>query len=54
MDGFESNEGVIIVAALRGTQVKTATGDLALAAGDRVVVYCLPAALSKMDAFFTA
>ena len=47
-------EGVIIVAALRGTQVKTATGDLALAAGDRVVVYCLPAALSKMDAFFTA
>ncbi len=46
-------DGVIIVTALRGTQVKTATGDLALAAGDRVVVYGLPASLSKMESLFT-
>jgi Trk K+ transport system NAD-binding subunit len=47
-------DGVIIVTALRGGQVKTATGDLALVAGDRVVVYCLPAALPKMESLFTA
>lgn len=47
-------DGVIIVTALRGTKVRTATGDLELAAGDRVVVYCLPAALSKMESLFTA
>lgn len=47
-------DGVIIVAALRGGQVKTATGDLVLAGGDRVVVYCLPAAMSKMESLFTS
>ncbi|MGD9782760.1 MAG: Trk system potassium transporter TrkA [Kiritimatiellia bacterium] len=47
-------DGVIVVTALRGTQVKTATGDLALAAGDRVVVYCLPDAVAKMEPLFTA
>ena len=47
-------DGVIVVTALRNGQVKTATGDLTLAAGDRVVVYCLPAAMSKMETFFTA
>ena len=47
-------DGVIIATALRGTQVKTATGDLVLAAGDRVVVYCLPDAVSKMEPLFTA
>ena len=47
-------DGVIIATALRGTQVKTATGELALAAGDRVVVYCLPGAVSKMESLFTA
>ena len=46
-------DGVIIVSTLRGTQVRTATGDLVLAAGDRVVVYCLPAAVSKMESLFT-
>jgi trk system potassium uptake protein TrkA len=46
--------GVIIVAAQRSGQVKTATGDLALAAGDRVVAYCLPAAMPKMEALFSA
>ena len=46
-------EGVLIVTALRNKQVKTATGDLVLAAGDRVVVYCLPSALPKMESFFT-
>ena len=45
-------DGVIVVTALRNGQVKTATGDLVLAAGDRVVVYCLPAAMSKMEALF--
>ena len=47
-------DGVIIVTALRGTQVKTATGDLVLAAGDRIVVYCLPAAQGRMKSLFTA
>ncbi len=47
-------DGVIIVTALRSGQVKTATGDLVLTTGDRVVVYCLPAALSKMEPLFTA
>lgn len=47
-------EGVIIVTALRGTQVKTATGDLVLAAGDRIVVYCLPEAVARMKSLFTA
>jgi Trk K+ transport system NAD-binding subunit len=42
------------VTALRGGQVRTPTGDLVLAAGDRVVVYCLPTALSKMESLFTA
>jgi trk system potassium uptake protein len=47
-------DGVIIATALRKGQVQTATGDLALAEGDRVVVYCLPAAVSKMESLFTA
>ena len=47
-------DGVIIVSSLRKGQVRTATGDLVLAAGDRVVVYCLPAAVAKMETFFTA
>jgi len=41
--------GVIIVTALQEGQVRTAMGDLVLMEGDRVVVYCLPSALSKMD-----
>ncbi len=47
-------DGVIIVTALRNGQVKTATGDLSLAAEDRVVVYCLPSAVAKMEPLFTA
>lgn len=47
-------DGVIIVSALRGTQVKTATGDLALAAGDRVAVYCLPDAVARMEPLFAS
>ena len=47
-------DGVIIVTALRGTKIQTATGDLVLAEGDRVVVYCLPAAMAKMESLFTA
>jgi trk system potassium uptake protein len=47
-------DGVIIVTALRAGQVRTATGDLVLAAEDRVVVYCLPAAVSRMESLFTA
>ena len=47
-------DGVIIATAMRNGQIKTATGDLALAAGDRVVVYCLPDAVSKMEPLFTA
>jgi trk system potassium uptake protein len=51
---LELPKGVVIVTALRGGQVRTPTGDLVLAAGDRVVVYCLPTALSKMESLFTA
>ncbi|NLG34118.1 MAG: Trk system potassium transporter TrkA [Lentisphaerae bacterium] len=46
--------GVVIVTAMRGGQVQTATGDLLLAAGDRVVVYCLPEALNRMESLFSA
>ncbi len=46
--------GAIIVTALRENKVQTATGDLVLAEGDRVVVYCLPASLSKMESIFKA
>lgn len=47
-------DGVIVASALRGGQVRTATGDLVLAAGDRVVVYCLPEAVAKMESLFTS
>jgi trk system potassium uptake protein TrkA len=47
-------EGVIIVTALRGGKVLTATGDLVLMANDHIVVYCLPETLDKMSSFFTA
>ena len=47
-------DGVIIVSALRAGHVRTATGDLVLAAGDCLVVYCLPDTVSKMESFFTA
>ncbi|HPC19019.1 MAG: Trk system potassium transporter TrkA [Kiritimatiellae bacterium] len=47
-------DGVIIVTTLRKAQVQTPTGDLLLSAGDRVVVYCLPAAVPKMEPLFTA
>ncbi len=46
--------GVIVVTVLRQDQVKTAIGDLVLAVGDRVVVYCLPAVLPKMESLFTS
>ena len=46
-------DGAIIVTTLRAGQVKTATGTLALATGDHVVVYCLPPALQRMEPFFT-
>ncbi len=45
---------VIIVTAMRGGKVLTATGDLVLLPGDRVVVYCLPAKLSKLESLFTS
>ena len=44
--------GAIIVTTLRGAQIRVALGDLVLLAGDRVVVYCLPAAMAKMEALF--
>jgi len=47
-------KGVIIVTALQDGKVRTATGDLVLVEGGRVVVYCLPGALSKMESLFTA
>ena len=47
-------DGVIIVTALRAGQVKTTTGDLVLADGDRVVVYCLPTAMGKMESLFAS
>lgn len=44
--------GVVIVAVLRGAKVHTPTGPLEFAAGDRIVIYCLPAALPKMKGLF--
>ena len=42
-------EDVIIVTALRGGQVRAAVGDLKLAPGDRVVLYCQPDTVEKME-----
>lgn len=47
-------DGAIIVSVLRDGKVRTATGELMLLEGDRVVVYCLPSALPKMESIFTA
>ncbi len=47
-------KGVIVVTVLRQDQVKTPIGDLVLTAGDRVVVYGLPAVLPKMESLFTS
>lgn len=40
---------VILLAALRSGQVRVATGDLRLEPGDRVVLYCQPDTLEKLD-----
>ncbi len=40
---------VILLAALRSGQVRVATGDLRLEAGDRVVLYCQPDTVDKID-----
>ncbi|MBR4188991.1 MAG: Trk system potassium transporter TrkA [Kiritimatiellae bacterium] len=40
---------VILLAALRSGQVRVATGDLRLEAGDRVVLYCQPDTVDKLD-----
>lgn len=40
---------VILLAALRSGQVRVATGDLRLEAGDRVVLYCQPDTVEKLD-----
>lgn len=45
-------DGVVIVTVLRGGKVCTPTGDLRVAQGDRMVVYCLPEALDKMEPYF--
>ena len=42
-------EDAIIVTALRGGQVRAAVGDLQLAPGDRVVLYCQPDTVEKME-----
>ena len=40
---------VILLAALRSGQVRVATGDLRLEPGDRVVLYCQPDTVEKLD-----
>ena len=44
--------GLMIATALRGDQVISATGDLRLQAGDRLVVFALPQAVAKVEALF--
>ncbi len=44
--------GAIIGAIVRGTSYEIPTGDSTLQAGDRVVTFTLPAALSKVERFF--
>ena len=40
---------VILVAALRSGQVRVATGDLVLEPSDRIVLYCQPDTIEKLD-----
>ena len=42
-------EDVILVAALRSGRVLVATGDLLLASGDRIVLYCQPDTVERLD-----
>lgn len=45
-------QGILIAAAMRGSEVLAVTGDLILADGDRVVVFALPDAVRKLEAVF--
>ena len=47
-------DGLLIATVLRGDQVISATGDLTLQAGDRLVVFAMPAAVAKVEALFKA
>ena len=44
--------GVVLLTVLRGSQVKTPTGDLALQDADRIVLYALPDALDEIEPLF--
>lgn len=45
-------EGVSVVSVLRHSEVHVAKGDLIFRENDRVVVFCLPESVSKMDSIF--
>ena len=57
LDGLPIREiklpkAAIIATVLRGGEVMTATGDLALEAGDRVLIFCHPDAVKKIQSIF--
>lgn len=45
-------KGALIAAIVRGDDYQIATGESSIKAGDRVVVFALPEALTKVDRFF--
>jgi trk system potassium uptake protein TrkA len=45
-------KGALIAAIVRGEDYQIATGESSIKAGDRVVVFALPEALTKVDRFF--
>jgi len=45
-------DGMLIATLLRNDALQTATGDLVLAAGDRLVLFALPKAVSKVESMF--
>jgi len=45
-------KGALVGAIVRGNDYQIATGDSTIKAGDRVVVFALPEALTKVDRFF--
>ena len=44
--------GLLVATVLRGDQVLSATGELVLQAGDRLVLFVLPQSVAKVEALF--
>lgn len=50
--GIRIPKGAIIATISRGDEVVVATGDMDLQVGDRLVIFALPGAVSKIESIF--